>query len=228
MIFPVLKLEDVLQVNDRTRLDATATYITPDEAPITLIEIEPEASAGFIDITSTQFLDWQYPTDGVKSVTLRVTTDGGPESYSEDITVLTAVADKLFSGDKELTPYEPNILSWVREGRNSFLDVHRAAQDRILTYLDENRIWDIEGNRLTKEDIIDIQEVNDWSKFMVLKLIFEGVSNALDDIFFEKANRYKAMEVKARNRAAIRLDRDGDGEEDIQKTDLRSVGLFRR
>ena len=63
---------------------------------------------------------------------------------------------------------------------------------------------------------------------MTLRLIFEGLSNALDDIFHEKALRYMEMESKARNRAALRLDRDNDGETDVIKTDLRSVGLYRR
>ena len=228
MIFPVLELEEVLQINDKTRIDAEKTFVSVDEAAITLIEIEPEAGSGFIDVTSVKYLDWQYSTDGNKVISLRVTTDGSPVSSTKTLSVLTEASDRLFSSDAELLPYEPNILEWVREGRNSFLDVHRASQDGILSYLDENRIWDSEGNKLTKEAITDLQEVNDWSKFMTLRLIFEGISNAVDDIFREKALRYKELEVKARNRAAIRLDRDGDGITDEIKTDLRSTGLFRR
>lgn len=228
MIFPTLELEQTLQVDDRTRLSAEKSYITPDENAITLIEIEPEAGSGFIDVTSSRYLDWQYSTDGSKSVTVRVTTDGSPVTFSRTLPVLSVADDRLFSSDSELLPYEPNLLEWVREGRNSFLDVHRAAQDRILSWLDENRIWDEQGNRLTKEDITDLEEVNDWSKFMTLRLIFEGLSNAVDDIFHEKALRYMEMESKARNRAALRLDRDNDGETDVIKTDLRSMGLYRR
>lgn len=228
MIFPTLELEQTLQVDDRTRLSAEKSYITPDENAITLIEIEPEAGSGFIDVTSSRYLDWQYSTDGSKLVTVRVTTDGSPVTFSRTLPVLSVADDRLFSSDSELLPYEPNLLEWVREGRNSFLDVHRAAQDRILSWLDENRIWDEQGNRLTKEDITDLEEVNDWSKFMTLRLIFEGLSNAVDDIFHEKALRYMEMESKARNRAALRLDRDNDGETDVIKTDLRSMGLYRR
>jgi hypothetical protein len=125
-------------------------------------------------------------------------------------------------------PYEPELLNWVRAGRNSFLDVHRASQDRILTYLDEKRIWDTNGDRLTLDAITDVVEVKDWSKFMTLRLIFEGISNATDDVFHEKALRYKALEVEARNRAALRLDRDGDGETDVTKLDMRSIFMVRR
>jgi len=228
MIFPTLELEQTVQTDDKTRLSAEKSYVTPDEASITLIEIEPEAGNGFLDVTSDRYLDWQYSTDGDKSVTVRITTDGSPVTFSKTLPVLSAADDRLFSTDSELLPYEPNLLDWVREGRNSFLDVHRAAQDRILSWLDENRIWDNEGNRLTKEDITDLEEVNDWSKFMTLRLIFEGLSNAVDDIFNDKALRYMDMETKARNRAAFRLDRDNDGSTDETKTDLRSVGLYRR
>lgn len=228
MIFPVLELEDVVQVNDMTRLNSFKSYVTPDEAAITLIEIQPEASATFYSVTTDKFLDYQYSTDGEKIVTCRVTTDGSPVSVSKTINVITAVTDKLFSSDAELTAYEPNILEWTREGRNSFLDIHRASQDRILKWLDEHKIWDSQGNRLTKDAITDLEEVNDWSKFMTLKFIFEGLSNATDDIFHEKALRYESMMSQARNRAALRLDRDGDGVEDTTKLDMRSIGMFRR
>ena len=156
MIFPTLEIEQTVQMDDRTRLDATTSYITPGENAITLVEIEPEAGSGFIDVTSSRYLDWQYSTDGSKSVTVRITTDGAPVTFSKTLPVLSVADDKLFSSDSELLPYEPNLLEWVREGRNSFLDVHRAAQDRILSWLDENRIWDEQGNRLTKEDITDL------------------------------------------------------------------------
>jgi hypothetical protein len=228
MIFPVIQLEASVQESDKTRLDATKTYVTPDEAAITLVEIEPHTGDGYIDVTTNLYLDWQYPTDGEKTVTLRVTTDGAPESLIKTIMVLSVADDKLFSSDQDLMPYEPELLNWVRAGRNSFLDVHRAAQDRIMTYLDEKRIWDTQGNRLTLDAITDVVEVKDWSKFMTLRLIFEGISNATDDVFHEKALRYKALEVEARNRAALRLDRDGDGETDVTKLDMRSIFMVRR
>jgi hypothetical protein len=226
-IFPSLELEQKLQVDDKTRLDARKSFISTGEAAITLVEIQPEASESFIDVTSNKYLDWQYATNGTKSVIVRITTDGAPVTFSKDIEVLSIADDKLFSGDAELVPHEPDVLQYTREGRNSFLDVHRTAQDRILTWLDEHRIWDDNGDRLTKAAIIDLEEVNDWSKFLTLKMIFEGLSNAIDDIFHEKAMRYESMMVSARNRASLRLDRDGDGEEDLPRQDMRSLRMHR-
>ena len=211
-IFKSLRLENIVQVDDKTRIDARKTFVSPDESSITVVEIEPESGAGFIDVTDTYYLDWQYSMDGDKAITLRVTTDGSPESLTKTLSIISAENDKLFSTDSELLPYEPNILEWTRDGRSSFIDFYREAQSRILTFLDEQRIWDSNGDRLTKDAIIDVKEVNDWSKFIVLKTIFEGLSNAVDDIFGIKAIKYLNLEKEARDRAAVRLDLNGDGE----------------
>lgn len=227
MIFPTLQLESVLQVDDKTRLDGTKTYITPDEEAITLIEIEPEASVGFIDVTNKKYLDWQYATDGDKAVTIRVTTDGTPESSSKTITVVTEVDDKLFSADSELTPHEPDILNYVESGRNTYKKEHRRAQEIIIAYLDEHKVHGPTGERLDKSAIIDIEEVNEWSKYIVLRLVFEGRSNAINDIFMDKAMKYRTLEEAARQRGVLRLDRTGDGIAET-KADFRSSRLIRR
>jgi len=227
MIFPVLKTEKTLQVGDKTRLDAENSYVTTGEDALTVFEIEPEAGAGFIDITTSKHLDYQYSTDGNKVVTLRVDNGSGSVATNKTISVISEENDKLFSSDEEIVPHEPSILDYVRGGRSSFLDIHRTAQDRIVKWLDEHRIWGTDGTRLTKDAIVDIEEVNDWSKYMTLRMIFEGLSNAVDDIFSEKSNKYRELEKAARNRSSIRLDKDGDGEADSGAIDLRSVRIRR-
>ena len=227
-IFPNLEIEKKVQVDDKTRINASKTYVSTDEAAVTLMEIEPEAGSGFIDVTSLQYLDWQYSTDGDKVISLRVTTDGSPESITKTLPIISVADDKLFSEDSELLPYEPNILQWVRDGRNSFLDVHRAAQDRIMKYLDENGFWDSNGDALTLDAVTDIAEFNDWSKFMTLKLIFEGLSNATDDIFHEKALRYRELEFRARDRAILRVDVNGDATTTNEESfEMRNIELLK-
>lgn len=228
MIFPVLKLEDIVQVDDQTRLDASKSYVTPDEASITLIEIEPDTGLGFIDVTSSMYLDYQYSTDGNKSVSVRITTDGSPLTLSKTLPIISSVDDYLFSSDEELTSHESDILEYVKAGRNSFLNFHRNAQDRILTYLDEHRITDLDGNRLTKAAITDIEEVNDWSKFLTLRLIFGSLSNSVDDLFRAKAEDYRTLEGVSKNRSQLRLDKDGDGNTDTVAYDTRSLRLVRK
>lgn len=229
MIFPSLELENTVQVDDKTRLDGVKSFITPDEADITLVEIEPLSGSGFIDVTTNRFLDWQYVTDETVTVSIRITTDGAPTTITKDMIIISVVDDALFSSDSQLESHEPDILKYTENGRNSFLNVHRTAQIRILDWLDAQRIWDNDGNRMTKANIIDIEEFQQWSKYLTLQMVFEGLSNETDDIFQEKMTRYRTLAESPKNRGALRLDFNNDGEIDsTEKTNLKSLRLVRR
>jgi len=228
MIFPAIELEETVQVNDKTRLNAEKSFVSTNEAAITLLEIQPSATDSFIDVTTDKFLDWQYSTDGDKAVIVRITTDGAPVTATFTLPIINVVDDKLFSSDSQIVPYEPDILNYVKEGRNSFLDVHRTAQNGILVWLDENEFWDIDQNPLDKDDIINISEVSDWSKFLTLKYIFEGLSNGTDDIFHVKSLRYNKRMLTARGRAILRVDTNNDGDIDTTgNLDLRSIEVLK-
>jgi len=228
VIFPSLELEGIVQVFDRTRLNASKSFITPDEAIISLIRIKPEASGTFITVTSNKYLDWEYATDGIKVVTVEVTTDGVAVTKDFTLTIITKENDNLWSEDASLVDHEDDITKYIRSGRNSYLDKHRMAQERILAYLDERRIWDSNGDRLTKSSITDIQEVKEWSKFEVLSMIMTSLSNAVDDIFSSRAEKYTELRNQARNRAALRFDSDNDGETDAVAYDMISHSMVRR
>lgn len=231
MIFGKIENESIIQVNDKTRLSAIKTYISPDEADITKIEIQPESGADFIDVTENKYLDWSYGLDGEKTITLRVTTDYLPSEFSNNINVVSVADDNLFSGDSDLIEYEDDILSYVRDGRSSFLDKHRAAQMLILDDLDSAQIWKRDGSRFTASDIIDIQDFRRWSIFLTLKIIYESLSNAIDDVFSIKARKYSSMATEAKKRASLRLDVNQDGiisNNEIDSVDLTTGLLFRR
>lgn len=227
MLFPKLRIEKKVQVNDKTRLDASISY-AQDES-ITKIEISPDNGATFYDRTSAGYLDWQFNIDGTPTITVKVTGDvSGPISYSKTILVVTEAEDNLFSDDSELVDHEDDILNYVRNGRDSFIDKHRTAQGIILNDLDKSGQWKDDNSRYTASDIVDIQEFKEWSKMLTLKLIFESLSNAIDDIFATKANRYRSMEVEAKKRAYLRLDSDGDGtNEDSEIKNIFSGDLIR-
>jgi len=210
-IFPSLVVESTVQADDKTRLDGTKSFISSDEAAITLIRIDPETNSNWVTVTSDQYLDWAFSSAGSKTVTIEITTDGSPVTSTGTVLVVTSATDALFSTDAELIEHEGNVLDYVRAGRNSFIDKHRLAQDRILTWLDENRIWDTDGDKLTKAAILNNEEVNDWSKFLVLKMIFEEIRNSPDDIFSDKMAKYTSMMEAARNRGALRIDFDNSG-----------------
>ncbi len=229
MIFGELKLEGTVQVSDKTRLDATASFITQDEVDITKVEIEPHTSEGFIDVTSDKYLDWSYSTAGAKISTVRITTDGSPQSFTKGISIVDPATDALFSSDTDLIPIEDDILKYVRNGRNSFLDKHREAQKIVLNDLDKAKIWKDDGSIYTAADIVDIQEFKEQSKYVTLHLIFKGLSNAIDDIFSIKASRYLKFSKEAANRGSLHLDKNGNDDlSDDQKEDIFSGELRRR
>ncbi len=143
--------------------------------------------------------------------------------------VYTAVGDYLFSSDGDLTSHEPDILKWVPEGRSSFLNIHRKSQRLIMNWLDEKGYVDSENRKYVKQAIVDTEEVRVWSTYMTLRLIFQGLSNAVDDIFDRKATVYEQLEESARQRAILRLDTDGDGVADTgEGLGISSGTLFRR
>lgn len=215
-IFGILELEPVVQVDDKIRLSAKKSFVSKDEAAISLVRIEPEAGAGFIDVTGSNYkdwyLDWSYSgTSRSVTVSVEITTDGAPVTFTKDLQVFTAEDDQLFSTDDDLINKENDILKWVQDGRSSFLNVHRQARDLVLTYLDESGKTDRDGNRLTAESIVDVEEVREWAAALTLKLIFKSISNAVDDVFAEKAKMYSSQVKIHRNRTFLRFDYDGDG-----------------
>jgi hypothetical protein len=232
-IFPNLIAETTVQVNDRLRLDASKSFASKDEAAITAVEIEPEAAAGFISVFSTKqndwFLDWEYATDGAKAITVRITTDGAPVSRAFTVNAITSANDKLFSNDADLQIHEVNILKWLPDGKNSFKYLHRRAQDLIIAWLDEQGFVNVFDTKFDKNDILDIEEVRQWSTFMVLKLIFESISNSVDDVFDQKARKYHSEELIHKKRAVLRIDIDGDGVVDsFEDINISSSRVFRR
>jgi len=214
MIFIQIKNENIVQIDDKTRIDVEGTFISPDEAAITLIEIEPEAAAGYIDVTSTKYLDWSYSTDGVKIATIRVTTDGAPTSKAISLTVLSIADDRLFSTDKDIVSHEADIYRFLRPGRASFLDFHRVAQKMILDDLDQRGITDNQDNKLTAVDLFDLEEVKAWSKYLALSLIFTSIQSEVDDVYAIKSKSYSDMGARQSTRAFLRLDLDNDGVQD--------------
>jgi len=236
MIFSDLKAESIIQVNDKTRLDARQSFVSKDEAEIQTVEIEPESGVGFIDVTgqSSQdwFLDWEYSGSESRTVqaTVRVTTDGSPVTSVRDISVLTASDDNLFSSDFDLVAVKSDIMNFLPDGRSSFLNVHRRAQTLIIDDLNQNGVTSSDGTRLEKSAVLDIKEVNSWSTFLTLWLIFEDLSNSDEDVFRTKANLYREQAKIHRNTAFLRLDLDGDGEvsQGTEGVQIFSIGVNRR
>lgn len=153
-----------------------------------------------------------------RTIYLRVTNDAvSPDSVTimRQILTITEVNDHLFSTDDLLRKKETDILKYIPEGRATWKDVHRAAQNQMLTYLDTEGYIDDFGVKLTKVRIKDMTEVQEWATQVALRLIFDSVSNSPDDVFYKKARQYEKGEGFFRNRAVLRVDLNQDGRVDL-------------
>jgi hypothetical protein len=234
MIFPNIQIENVVQENDKTRIDSTKSFISKDEDAITLVEIEAESGSGFIEVggpgvPKDWYLDWQYATDGTKTVSTRITTDGAPVTSTSTLEVVDATDDALFSSDSDLVALEHDILKWVPAGRNTFKNYHRKSQALIMAWLDESGYTDISGDRLTKEAFVDKEEITYYSAALTLSLIFSSISNDVEDVFMQKAKQYDSMALAHRSRLILRLDTDGDGNIDSNEgVSIKTLSMVRR
>jgi len=234
-VFPIIKTESKVQIFDKIRLDASKTFISQGEFPITKVEIEAHTGDGFVDVTGSDssdwFLDWSYLTDGTKTYTLKITTtdSSGPTDFvstiSGQIIVVTAANDLLFSNDDDLRVREHDILNWLPAGFSSWNHVHRQSQKNILDWLDEIRLFKQDGSRYVAADIYDQQQVKRISTLMTLRMIFWSISNATDDKFQDKYKEYLKLEIEAKNRNQLLLDFFGTGEPVRQ--DMRTMTMVR-
>jgi len=232
MIFPSLELEAVVQVNDRTRLDASKTYAAKGAAVITKVEIQPEAAAALIDVTNTKsaewYTDWQYDTDGQKVVTVTINGDTTPVIFTKTILVKSVADDALFAEDSDVIQEEPDIVKYVRKGRNTFKDVHREAQREILDLLDRKGYKRPDGTELKAADAIDNLQVRTMAKYLALHLIYLGLSNIVDDIFAKKSAAYWSKYMTATDRRIIGFDLNNDGEISLNEgADLRAARMYK-
>jgi hypothetical protein len=176
------------------------------------------------------FLDTQYSSAGSKTVSLRVTTDGAPQVFTKTVLVLSEVDDHLFSSDNDLVQHEPDIMKWLRAGRNSWLDYHRRSQALILDWLAQARIFDAKGDRLTKASILVIEDIKNLSIYWTLANIFLSLSNKPDDVFRAKADLYFGLVADYKNTGRIQFDWNNNGlVDEIEKHyDLKSFKMVRR
>ena len=107
-------------------------------------------------------------------------------------------------------------MAYLPEFKADYRYAHRLSQETILNDLNERGLRDSSDNRLTAAAIVDIEEVRQWSKFKTLSYVFEALSNAVDDIFADKAARYRNMASAAAGRCLLRLDTNSDGTYDTE------------
>ena len=219
-----------VQISEKVRIDVGKTVAYTGRT-ISSIVIKPISDGDeSFNITSDKYLDYAYTTAGTKTIHVTLTLDDDSTiALAKDIEVVSEATENLFSADPEIISHEPDIMNYLPEMFSDYRYFHRLAQDRILTILDERGIMDTDGNRIVAADVKDIEECNDWSKFLSLQYIFESLSNSIDDIFHEKSLRYRQMVKQASSRALLRLDYDSDGTlEDSERVSAVTGRLYRR
>lgn len=216
MIFPSLEFEPIVQVDDRTRLLCSKSYASKGMS-ITKVEIQPDAAEAWILVSGVNvkqadwYTDWQYDSAGTKTVSVRInegTVDETTKSF--DIEVVDADTDALFATDADLVEEEPNIMGWMKAGRNSFKNVHREVQRQILDLLNRKGYRTTAGGPITKEVVSDHSQVREMAKYLALHLIFSGISNQVGDVFSLKAQEYRSKFNTVSGRQIIGMDLNGD------------------
>jgi len=232
MIFLSCIRESLVQVNDKTRIDVSKSFVSG--SGITAISIKPEASGAFIPVFNSNqakwYLDWAYATSGTKVISVQATDGVSTVSQNFEIQVITEQDDKLYSTDEQIFAIESELKRYIPDGKNSFKNIHREAQSRILNYLDRKKIWASNGEPYTKAQVNLNGELSKWSLYESMFIIYSDLFVSVGDKFAEKINQYKDLRNSERDRASIRIDKDNsgtfDGGEEIQ--DLKSFRMIRR
>lgn len=238
MIHISINSENIVQVNDKTRIDISKTFHTSES--IKKIEVRPEVGADLIEVFDSVTMsdirqdslrvDWVYQTPGSESIEVVVTRDDDTtKSETKSIEILSIEQDKLFSNDDHLRALESEIERFLPEGKDSFNYLHRVAQNQILETLYDRGLVDINGDRLTKENIVQTKDLEQWSKFLVLTLIFEDMVVSPDDIYAQKAGMYRGYAQTASNsKPFIKIDKALDGNIEDKKVSISTGSVVRR
>lgn len=227
-VFAILKCDEKVFMNDKIRFDGTASFVTPDETfATTSHQISFDSGATWINITTNKYIDYAYSTKGSKTIQLKCSTSlPSTNTVTKTITVLDPADIDLFSTDFDIEMYEPEIGRYLPKKWSSWNLLHLKAQEYILEWLDENRVYDSNGDKFTAADFGDAQQVKQLSCFKTLELIYEGLSNVTGDVFSLKRDKYKALVLEKSNKSFLKLDYDADGTAD-EKIDLFSGELTR-
>lgn len=228
MIFGIIKCDDKVFTGDKLRIDLSESFLTPDQVyAVVSHEVSLDAGATWFNISNKKTIDWLFSSAGTKTITARIsTTAPDVQTFTKTITVLDLTAQKLFSSDSELYKYEPEIDQYLPKRWSSWNLVHLKAQEYIMDWLDEKRLFNQDGEKYVVADLLDKDQVKQFATYKALEFIFEANSNVADDLYAQKRNKYLALANEKAAKSQISLDYNKNGIAD-ERTDLLTVGLYR-
>lgn len=138
------------------------------------------------------------------------------------------IIDHMHQTVKDKSQCNCHYSSYVYGQDHNYQNTHRYSYGYLQALYDYHRDGCNMKKReyFKKEFFCEKQEVRLWSVFMTLSMIYEGLSNSVDDLYSIKAVKYEKMACE-KQRQAYQLDIDEDGNLD-QVTDgfITTVDLF--
>lgn len=214
MIFPSIKIDSVVQVDDLFRANLAGTT-THEGSEVDKIEMRIGAADPVVIFEPATgkdkyHLDWQFDAEAEHVMDFIFTYGSETRTVSKTVKAISAINEKLFSNDEMLIQLEPDVFNLLPAGRSSFVYAHRMSQAKIIRELNED------GHEIEIENIFDKEEVSFWSRYMALAFIFESNITTLDDIHTQKKSEYATLMSKAKARAVISIDEDANGTSDSE------------
>jgi polyhydroxyalkanoate synthesis regulator phasin len=221
MLFPKLDIDSLVQIDDMTRFDAAKAFYTVDEV-ISEINIYPDFTNNPATVQNVYIedcrdlwsLDWAYDTAGEYTVRVELVSAAGSKHKDYIIQAITEEEDNLFSKDEDIYALENELRSYLPAGRNSWKYMHRRAQKEILDWLYRNGKLNTDGTKITKDQILITSELEEWSLYETMLLIYQDLKTSSGEAFNEKLVDYSAKRADAKERYRIRYDDDRSGEVD--------------
>ncbi len=128
----------------------------------------------------------------------------------------------VYSDDQDLKSEVPEILRHIYSGETTYILRHQAARDDIIQDIRNSGKYKQNATdglvyQVDVWDILDIEEVKQWSKYLALSKIYYNIFTEENDAYHLRA---KYFENKAKDAAKLyyaTLDLDDDGIKDIDE-----------
>mgnify|MGYP000591345214 CR=1 FL=1 len=230
-IFGIIKSDDKVFTGDKFRIMVNESFLAPALTFATKShEISLDNGVTWYDVSSKKQLDWVFDAAGTQTISLRIsTTEPSSATVTKEIEVLDITTQNLFSNDHDLYVLEPDIDKYLPKSWSSWNLIHLKAQEYIMDWLNEKRIFKQDGSSFAPSDLLEKQEVKQFSVAKALEFIFEGNSNVVGDISSVKRDKYKLMANEKASRSQLALNYNGTTTEAKNgRIDMMTVKLNRR
>jgi hypothetical protein len=136
--------------------------------------------------------------------------------------ILFRAINILFSDDTDIGLEFPAILQecYYPASESNFIKYHVTARNYIMQRLRSlGYIKSVNGSdeNINEWDILDIFELRQASLYYAMSQIFFTLSDNQDDNFFQKYQEYQKKFEESMALGALRVDRDNDGQVDIDE-----------